>query len=156
MRVRTALVTPNKASGVEAIFARAVGRHLAWVVGNGHVYADLGKTARRHGYVFRVSDNDPAFWVAVREDLVGGLIPPGDNQIFFETRRPGLGDVIIAKGDESQSMSDRDLVFYLNEDDTISFVVDERIAERSRSIVPIEFEDFTYIEYLYSVTPLNH
>lgn len=139
MRVRTALVNPGRASGVISLFELAVERHLAWVVGVGHIYADLERVARKHGFTYWVASiDDPAYWVAVRDDLIeDDSVTTADGRFTFDATHPGLG--VVSVGEESFEIENHD----------------DRVTELSTSIVPIEREDFRYTEALYSIKPLN-
>jgi hypothetical protein len=140
MRVRTAGVSPNKASALKPLFDYAVERHLAWVVGTGHQYADLEKVAKKAGYLFVTVPEPEEHWVAVRADLVHeDIVFEGNGLVSFAFSNDALGSVgIDLDGATFNKVGDKDRI---------------RSVEVSDML---EMNDFVYTEVLYSVVPLKN
>ena len=142
MRVRTAGVSIEKASGVKKLFDHAVARHIAWLVGTGHVYADLEKVGKKAGYTVVVVPDPEGeeFWVAIRSDLVHGeIILEGNAHVAFAFERDDIGSVGIGlDGATFNKVGDQDRI---NSVDVSPLVANAH---------------FTYTEVLYSVTALKN
>lgn len=143
MRVRAAKVSFKKAAGLEPLFGHAVVRRLAWVIGEGRVYADLEKTANKHNYrlwVAEVNDSESAgdadsLWVAVREDLIADDgWDAGPEYLTFDATYPGLG--------------------------IVGLVGDDLFSRRSGVTVEsssnTEHENFVYAETVYLAEPIKN
>lgn len=137
MRVRIANATVRRADGIKDLFEFAVQRHLAWIVGSGHVYKDLDDVADAHDYTFwtpEVGEETPDAWFAVRNDFVkeGSSVVDNDS-ISFEGARDGIGVITLSTSEESE-FDDRESHFTL-----------------LSTGKPVETDGFSYTEILYSV-----
>jgi hypothetical protein len=141
MRVRTAGASIEKATGVKALFDHAVERHLAWIIGQGHVYADLEKVGKKAGYTVTVVPDPEGedFWVAVRSDLIhDDIVLEGNAHAAFAFERDALGSVGLGlDGATFNKVGDKDRI---NSVETAPTVTND---------------DYTYTEVLYSVTALE-
>lgn len=156
MRVRTAVTELHRATSLKPLFDQAVDRNVAWIIGTGHVYADLASVARSHGYrlwVEQVPEGEDAnFWVAVRENLVVDVSWSEEpDHIIFDSAREYLGTVSIGRNDDA---NENHLNFYYNGDGSVTT---ENGDDRIRSMWPapkVEGKDYDYTEILYGISGL--
>lgn len=103
MRIRVAHVS-EKPSKVELFFQNAAKSRLAWITGTTEGDDHIVNAATENGYT-AIFSPDAGSWLAVRSDLVkeGTWVPNLHEStilVAFESTVPGLGEIIIAAGDD--------------------------------------------------------
>lgn len=103
MRIRVAHLS-EKPSKVELFFQNAAKSRLAWITGTTEGDENLVSAATENGYT-AVFSPDAGSWLAVRSDLIkeDTWVPNLHESTIlaaFETTVAGLGEIIIAAGDD--------------------------------------------------------